>query len=165
MRESITLILSIWGAVLSSILFAIKLTKLNKDRAKIWIRARWGTRTTDYNGKTERGLSFRIVNRGRRIAYIREVLIRMRYKTDIQMDHQVGVSLGNDKIWLFDVFDGEPLKLTEGEQKHYSAWINLKDERCYSGAVAEVITTVGEKYKSKVIDTFENDNLGPDNFT
>ena len=163
MKDEITLVLAIWGSVISSILFVLKIIEVKKDQAVIWIRAVFGSMQA--GGETvSRGFSFRIVNNGRRVAYLREIRVKMRYPTDIKIKGEKGISLRNDKFWLHDVFTGPPIKIEEGQQQHFSVWITLSDKRCYEGAIAEVVTTTGRRFKSKVIDLFENDNLGHDTY-
>jgi hypothetical protein len=74
-------------------------------------------------------------------------------------------SIGNDKIWLFprsgDQRDST-ITLLEGEQSHLSDWVTLKSARDFVGARAEVVTTAGRCYKTRVIDLFEEHSLGPD---
>ena len=157
--QYVTFVLAVWGSVIATILFAIKVAEVRRDRAALWIRACFGS--TD---GVSRGFSFRIVNRGRRVAYVREVRVRMRYRTDITIEGRKGPSIGNDTFWLHDVFSGDPIKLDEGEQKHFSEWVTLADRRCYLGGIAEVVTTSGNRYRSRVFDLFQRDDLGPDEF-
>lgn len=55
-------------------------------------------------------------------------------------------------------------KLEEGQQRHFSEWVTVSDPRSYAGAVAEVVTTTGRKYRSPVVDLFANNDLGHDSF-
>jgi hypothetical protein len=165
MKDSITLGLAILGSLLSSILFVIKIIELKRDSASLWIRARWGSRIISNNKSVSRGLSFRIVNSGRRVAYIREVRIKLQYKNDIFNSNDNSTSIGNDTFWFHDVFDGDPIALGEGQQKHFSAFLQLSDQRNFEeNSYAEVITTVGRRYRSKIVDLFEDDDLGHDSF-
>jgi len=165
MKDTITLILAILGSVLSSILFIIKIIEIKRDRASLWIRARWGSSIFSDDEKTVRGLSFRIVNTGRRVAYIREVRIKLFYKNNIYDEEEGTTSLGNDTFWFFNVFDGDPIELSEGQQKHFSTLLRLGDERNFDkDSYAEVVTTVGKLYRSKIIDLFKDDKLGHDSF-
>ena len=160
MSNTLTFILALWGSILSTVLFVFKVYEVRADRAAIWIRARFGSMSGGPEC-VERGLSIRIVNRGRRTAYIREVRVRMRRPTDIKMEGE-GTSLGNTRFWLHQPWGTDPIELDEAQQKHFSKWVGLKDQRCYVGAVAEVVTTTGRCFRSKVVDLFENDDLGQD---
>jgi hypothetical protein len=47
----------------------------------------------------------------------------------------------------------------------FSEWVTLSDHRSYAGAIAEVVTTAGRKYRSPILDLLLDDNnLGPDSY-
>ena len=66
--------------------------------------------------------------------------------------------MDQSKFRLHEPWVTSPLKPDEAQQKHFSTWVELKDKRCYAGAVAEVVTTTGRCFRSKVADFLDNDH-------
>jgi len=89
----------------------------------------------------------------------------MYYENDIYNEEDGSTSHGNDTFWFFNVFDGDPIQLEEGQQKHFSTSLQLGDERNFDkDSYAEFVTTIGKLYRSKIIDLFKDDELGHDSF-
>jgi hypothetical protein len=153
-----TLLIAMWGAALSTLLSLVKLIEFYRERPRVLIRAEFGSETLHWDTTRApwRGLCVRLVNVGRRNAFIREVRIKLRGNTDICTleNGRTTVSLGNHTHWLLCPFplpeEPTPLKLEEGEQHVFSEDIGLKDERLFEGAECVVELTSGKKVRSQV---------------